>query len=148
MQKLKSLVLSFCAPCNYLAAIAWAILITFHFVSFDTYVWLATEDRLGENMTSVFYFVAAVLLVLGSIRDLKTGSRSLPRQTLPLLLALFFVFIAGVFEDHDITSIRLPQFVGELVDQDELAIVEIGFHRGTFDVVVLNSLANHKEDHQ
>ncbi len=65
-----------------------------YFVDMDAYIWLGTEDKPGEDMTAVFYFVAGVILLLHSWKQKKAGS-TLLQQSLPILLGLFFVFIAA-----------------------------------------------------
>ncbi len=60
----------------------------------DLYVHLAREDHFGESLTAFNYLLAAVALITPSLRWMARG-RPATREVLPLLLALFFVFVAG-----------------------------------------------------
>lgn len=60
----------------------------------ELYIWLGTEDALGENLTALFYFIAGVLLWIGVQREVRAGA-PVRRFVLQVLLGLFFVFVAG-----------------------------------------------------
>ncbi len=77
------------------AVASWATILALYFLAPDAYVWLGTEDKPGENMTSVFYFGAGLLLLWRSITLLRGGRTSLVREILPILVAAFFIFVGG-----------------------------------------------------
>lgn len=73
----------------------YGIVLVLHFQFHDAYVWLGTEDAFGENMTSVFYFLAGLMLIVAAVKSLRQGGGGVLKQTLPVLLGLFFIFVAG-----------------------------------------------------
>jgi len=77
------------------AAASWAIILALYFLAPDAYIWLGTEDKPGENMTSVFYFGAGLLILWRSVALLRGQQTSFVREILPLLVAAFFIFVGG-----------------------------------------------------
>jgi len=98
-----------------------------YFVDMDTYIWLGTEDEFGENMTAVFYFVAGILLVLHSRGEMKDGS-TLVKQSLPILLGLFFLFIAAeeISWGQRILGFGTPESMQSINRQGEFTIHNLG----------------------
>lgn len=73
----------------------WAGLVVIFFSEPDFYIWLATEDAFGENLTAIFYGVAGVLLLILPFRSSKRGWPLFRSFALSSLLAIFFIFVAG-----------------------------------------------------
>ena len=80
---------------NGLAVITWAVILYLFFFNREAYIWLGTEDKFGENMTSVFYFVAGILMLIRSFREVAGRRSTLIREALPILLGIFFIFVGG-----------------------------------------------------
>jgi len=120
---------TFIWPWNGVAILVWIALLLLHSLSFDSYVWLATEDKFGENMTSVFYLLAAVFLIFTSFRNIKKKRHSLIKETLPLLLALFFIFIAGeeISWGQRIFNIATPETIRDTNVQGEMNLHNLSF---------------------
>ncbi len=77
------------------ALIMWALVLALKLVSPDSYVWLGTEDKFGENMTSVFYFGAGFLMLWRSVSLIGRRQTKVIRESFPILIALFFIFVGG-----------------------------------------------------
>jgi hypothetical protein len=98
-------------------------------VSRESYIWLGTEDALGENLTALFYGVAGVIIVISSIiYKVRSGLRWY-NIALPLLLALFFVFIAGeeISWGQRILGLSTPETLKEQNIQGEINIHNLEF---------------------
>ncbi len=79
---------------SVLALLTWAGILTLHKVASQAYVWLGSEDKPGENMTSVFYLAAGVLVLVRVVAALRSGGA--PAQAvIPFLIATFFIFVGG-----------------------------------------------------
>lgn len=113
---------------SLIALVVVGSMIGTYFVDMDTYVWLGTEDEFGENMTAVFYFVAGILLVLHGRREMKDGS-TLVKQSLPILLGLFFLFIAAeeISWGQRIIGFGTPESIQSINRQGEFTIHNLGF---------------------
>ena len=103
-----------------------SIMVTY-FVDMDTYIWLGTEDKFGEDMTAVFYFVAGIMLVVHARRRMKAGS-TLSQQGLPILLGLFFLFIAAeeISWGQRIIGFGTPESMQSVNKQGEFNIHNFG----------------------
>ncbi len=80
---------------SLVAVALWAGLVVLFFLEPDFYIWLATEDALGENLTAIFYGLAGVFLLILPFRSSKRGWPLFHSYALSSLLAIFFIFVAG-----------------------------------------------------
>jgi hypothetical protein len=58
------------------------------------------------------------------------------------------VWVSGEVKDNDVTSLRRVEPIGDLADNQVLAIVHVWLHAGPLDTKVLDEGANQKEDEQ
>jgi len=77
------------------AVLLEAILVLLWFFNRDAYIYLGIEDALGENVTALCYVAAAVLIWTAGIKAIRSGSSSVLRESLPLLLGALFLWIGG-----------------------------------------------------
>ena len=77
------------------ALVTWLGILALYFLSPDSYVWLGTEDKFGEDMTSVFYFGAGFLMLWRSGSQIRNKQTTTIRELVPVLIALFFIFVGG-----------------------------------------------------
>ncbi len=118
---------------SVLALLMWAVILALFFFSRDGYIWLGTEDKFGENMTSVFYFGAGFLLILRSIRQTRRRETTVWRETLPVLLGLFFIFVGGeeISWGQRLLGIETPEAIRQANVQGEMTLHNLSiFDRG------------------
>jgi hypothetical protein len=58
------------------------------------------------------------------------------------------VWVSGEVKDNDVTTLRRVEPIGDLADDQVLAIVHIWLHAGSLDAKVLDEGADQKEDEQ
>ena len=58
------------------------------------------------------------------------------------------VWVSGEIKDNDVTTLRRVEPIGDLADNQVLAVVHVRLHAGSLDAKVLDEGANHKEDEQ
>lgn len=80
---------------SIIAVAVWLALVALYYVLPEAYIWLGTEDKFGENMTSVFYFAAGLLMLWRSVTMIRKKQSSPLKEILPVLIALFFIFVGG-----------------------------------------------------
>lgn len=110
-----------------------AVVVILELRFFDAFVWLGTEDKFGENMTSVFYFAAGILMLIAVGRNLKAGRTTWPRAILPILMAAFFIFVGGeeISWGQRIFGFATPETIQQKNVQDELTLHNLSiFDRG------------------
>lgn len=113
---------------NIAAVVFWAGLVLAYFFLPDIYIWLATEDAFGENLTAVFYGVAGILLFILPFQRKSTG-RPLKTYILSTLLALLFIFVAGeeISWGQRILGIETPEKLAEQNVQGEFNFHNLEF---------------------
>ena len=68
-----------------------------------------------------------------------TGQSNHPFDKIPLRSV-------GVMKDDDVSALHLSQAIGQLVDHQELPLVQVRFHAGSFDAIVLHDQTNTREN--
>jgi hypothetical protein len=58
------------------------------------------------------------------------------------------VGVSGEVKDNDVTALRRMKPIGDLADDQVLAVVHVGLHAGPLNAKVLDEGANQKEDEQ
>jgi hypothetical protein len=58
------------------------------------------------------------------------------------------VWVSGEVKDNDVTTLRGVKPIGDLADDQVLAVVHVRLHAGSLDAKVLDEGANQKEDEQ
>ena len=111
-----------------LALVLGGGLVFLYFKANATYLQLGAEDALGENLTAIFYAVAGGLLLLTAGLRLHRGAR-LHTQTLTLLLALFFIFVAGeeISWGQRILGLHTPDVIAKNNVQGEFNFHNLSF---------------------
>jgi hypothetical protein len=115
-----------------IAVLIFTFIILLYFISEETYIWLGTEDSLGENLTAIFYAIAGILLFVYSYKELKLGE-SIKLHILTILLGLFFLFIAleEISWGQRIFNFSTPELLGTHNIQDEFNLHNISlFDKG------------------
>lgn len=109
---------------SVLALLIWGVILVLFFFSRSAYIWLGTEDKFGENMTSVFYLGAGILVLLRSVIQIRAKDSSAWRETLPILLGLFFIFVGGeeISWGQRLFGIATPEVIRDANVQGELTL--------------------------
>jgi hypothetical protein len=58
------------------------------------------------------------------------------------------VWVPGEIKDNDVTTLRRVEPIGDLADNQVLAVVHVRLHAGSLDTKVLDEGANQEEDDQ
>jgi hypothetical protein len=100
----------------------------------DTYINLAQEDSIIENLSFLFYLVAGSILLLTGIRSKDRESRGI----LIILLGAFFVFVAGeeISWGQRFLNVATPTVFQEHNTQSELNVHNLAIfdkNEGTFN---------------
>ena len=86
----------------------------------STYIALTEESRGVEILTAIFYLFGGIIIIWGTLKS----DASWLRRTMPILLGLFFIFIAGEEESWGqwIFEFSTPDTIKEVNYQGEVNI--------------------------
>lgn len=114
---------------NFFAFVLATIIYSTYFYAPKFYLWLATEDALGENLTALLYGVSGFLIIIHCLRKNKRNASSWRTAILPLLLGIFFILVAGeeISWGQRILGISTPDVIRDRNIQGEM-----NFHNLTF----------------
>lgn len=87
----------------------------------ELYLSLVQEGESTELLTAIFYLVSGVLLIMFAFRERRAGQRWVT-QSMPILLGLFFIFIAGEEESWGMWQLgfEVPEEVAAKNYQNEI----------------------------
>ncbi len=114
---------------NAIALVAALTIVSTFFFARQFYLELAAEDALGENLTALLYGVAGFMIIIHCLRKDQRVTNSWRAAILPMLLGLFFIFIAGeeVSWGQRMLGISTPEAIREQNVQGEMNLHNLRF---------------------
>ncbi len=125
----------------------WVLLVFFHYFLPGVYGWLASEDKLGENLTALFYAICGVLVLWSMGLRLKRGETTFAHEIFPFLVGLFCIFVGGeeISWGQRLFHIATPETIAQNNVQGELTLHNMAWfdrHAGKLNQhTILNLIA-------